>query len=50
LGDNEEEKTEFPNAGKDKELEEEKQAALDAEREEHNRRTGGGSYPTASDR
>lgn len=39
--ENTEEKTDFPKAGKDNELEAQKQSELDAEREEHNRRTAG---------
>lgn len=33
----------FPKAGKDNELEAQKQSELDAERDEHNRRTAGQS-------
>jgi hypothetical protein len=33
---------EFPDAGRDQELEDKRQAELQAERDEHNRRTAGG--------
>lgn len=39
----EEQKTDFPKAGKDAELEAQRQAELDAERAEHQRRTAGES-------
>lgn len=37
----------LPDRPSDQEVEDQHQAELDAEREEHNRKTGGGKYPVA---